>query len=406
METTQTKPTLWSRDFILMTFTNLLMSAGSFLLIPTLPIYAANAFDASKSEVGYIIGIYTLSALFLRPIAGIFLDTVGRKPVYLLGLFLFVLMMPLYIFVGTLMSLILLRFAHGVSWGTFTTSSSTIVSDIVPPSRRGEGIGYFGMSFTVAMAVGPVLGLTWLQNRSAEELFILASFITLGGMLLAFLIRYPKIKQSNPFHRKINREMLYEADCLPTTSISMICSAIYGGLITFISLFMQESKLQTGYALLDNGAVFFIAYAFGLTIIRPLAGRQLDLHGPLRVLSFGFLGLMLGLMLIASSSGQIAWFIAGALVSGIGMGAILPTTLTMIVNIVPPERRGVANSTFFSGVDIGVGVGAIALGAVAEVSSIQMMYYLCAVLVLIPMLSFLMFINKDYEQKFARFKEH
>ena len=153
-------PKLWTRDFILMSFTNLFIAAGSFLLIPVLPIYARDIFGASKADIGYVVGIYTLSALLLRPISGYTLDTMGRKSTYLVGLAFFVVLMPLYAWTNTLMMLLAIRFVQGMSWGAVTTGGSTIASDIVPMERRGEGIGYFGMSFTIAMALGPCVGFS------------------------------------------------------------------------------------------------------------------------------------------------------------------------------------------------------------------------------------------------------
>lgn len=393
------RPALWTRDFVLMTIVNLFISSGSFMLIPVLPLYARTVMGASEAQIGYIIGIYTLSALLLRPIAGILLDTVGRRPTYLMGLLCFTLLLPFYAWTAALAPLFALRFAHGLTWGVVTTGGNTIASDIVPMARRGEGIGYFGMSFTIAMALGPVLGLVLIQKMDYSLLFYTSAATVACTFLLANIVRYPQITPvSRQNARRLRADMIIDRRVVPTSLIALVCSAVYGGLISFITLFMEETGIQTGYPLLDSGAVFFLAYALGLTIVRPFAGRQMDKKGPAGVLGFGFVTLMLGLFGLASVR-EIIGFLIASFVCGAGMGVILPTVITMVVNMVEPSRRGVANSTFFSAVDIGVGLGTILLGMVAEAFSITAMYYLCGALIALPLVYFFAFVQQDYQRK-------
>ncbi|MDX2302624.1 MAG: MFS transporter [Microscillaceae bacterium] len=394
------KPRLWTRDFILLTLTNLFLATGSFLLIPVLPIYVRDMFGASKTEIGYIMGFYTLSALLLRPFAGFALDALGRKSIYLLGLALFVLLMPSYAWVSSMWMLLGIRFLQGMSWGIVTTGGSTIASDIVPLERRGEGIGYFGMSFTIAMALGPVLGLTLIQGIDYPSLFYLTTTVALITFVLANLIKYPQIVQSGKSSFVWTKDIFYDARVIPASMLALISSGVYGGLISFIGLFMEESGIRTGYALMDSGAAFFMAYALGLTIIRPIAGVQMDRHGPAQVMGAGFIALIIGLLTLASAQ-EIWSFLLASLISGIGMGVIMPTVITMVVNMVEPQRRGVANSTFFSAVDIGVGVGTVLLGRLADLTSVRMMYYYCAGLMIVPLILFFFYVLKDYQQKLA-----
>lgn len=128
-----------------------------------MPDYAVKMLGADESQVGYIIGVYTLSALAIRPLAGYALDSLGRKKIYLLALATFGLLIGTYYFATSLVLLLVLRLIHGLSWGVTTTGGGTIVADILPSQRRGEGVGYFGLSMTLAMAIGPGIGL-WLMG--------------------------------------------------------------------------------------------------------------------------------------------------------------------------------------------------------------------------------------------------
>lgn len=389
------KPILWTKDFILMTLVNFLMASGSFILIPTLPVYAERILKTGKSEIGYIIGIYTLSALFIRPFVGVALDNIGRRPVYLMGLFFFFALMPLHYFAKVFWLLIALRLLHGFTWGITTTGGSTVVSDLVPPVRRGEGIGYYGMSFTVSMAVGPVFGLWLIKDGNYSALFFFSSLTLLFTFLIALFIQYPKIQTVRRSFR-ITAKMLYDAKGIPSSILAMVCSGVYGGLVTFITLYSQELEIR-------NGGWFFVCYAIGLTIIRPFAGVEMDTNGPRRIIIFGLVTLIAGLLLLASVT-EIIGFLTASFICGVGMGVIMPTTLTMVVNLIAPERRGVGNSTFFSSVDLGVGVGSILLGILAEMTSIRVMYYVSAGIIFLPLLLFLFYVLADYEKKLKEIK--
>lgn len=398
------KPILWTRDFVLITVANLLICAGSFLLIPTLPIYATELFKADKAEVGYIVGIYTLSGLLIRPFIGFALDTFGRKLIYWAGVLIFVSILPLYATVSSMFWLLIVRFWHGFLWGVVTTGGSTVASDIVPPARRGEGIGYYGMSFTIAMALGPVVGLLMIQEGDFGLVFYTAAVMGLGALVLALWVRYPAFETQGTVKLKITKQMLYDEHGVPAALIALVCSAIYGGLISFITLYMKELNLKTGLAFLDSGAVFFMVYAFGLTIIRPFAGKQMDRNGPGLLVGIGLSILMFGLFWIAFAQ-EIVGFLLASWTAGVGMGIILPTILTMMVNLVEPERRGVANSTFFSAVDIGVTAGTIGLGILAQATTIRAMYYACGACIVLPLVIFYIYILPDYQQKIQAMKD-
>ncbi|HAI77101.1 MAG TPA: MFS transporter [Microscillaceae bacterium] len=403
MQATSTSTKLWTKDFLLLTLSNLFMASGSFFLIPTLPIYAEKVLQSSKTDIGLILGLYTLSALLMRPLAGWALDIVGRKWVYLCGMVIFVILMPFYLWATTMATLLLLRFLHGIAWGVITTGGSTIVSDIVPAARRGEGIGYFGMSFTISMALGPVLGLWMIAAWDFSTIIWASSAVSLVTLLIALTIHYP-VHTASIQHKQTSWDQFIDKRGIPTATLALICSAVYGGLVTFITLFTQEKKIaaiQWGDFTLPSSAVFFMLYALGLTLIRPIAGTWLDRHGPKQVLGYGFVVLIVGLTSLASIHTLGGLMVASA-ITGVGMGTILPTTLTMVVNLVEPEKRGVANSTFFSAVDIGVGLGSILLGKLADIVSIATMFYFCALVIFIPLALFFLLVLPDYQKKLTQ----
>ena len=182
---------LWNRNFTLLTFSNFLMCCSYYALISTLPVYISSVLQVNNSIVGLALASYAIAAILVRPFCGFGLDYFGRKTIFIASLLIYGLIFNVYIVVATIWFMILVRFAHGLTWGLTTTSNSTLAGDIIPPGKRGEGFGYFGMMTTAGMALGPVVG-SFIQEHAGYDAMFLAGFgISMISMILAALIRYP-----------------------------------------------------------------------------------------------------------------------------------------------------------------------------------------------------------------------
>jgi MFS family permease len=292
-----------------------------------------------------------------------------------------------YAFANNFMILVLIRLLHGLSWGALTTGGSTIVADIVPESKRGQGIGYFGLSITLSMALGPVLGLWILDYDQFNRLFVASCGLSLLACLMALGIRYPKLPLRK---KKLSWDSIFEKSVLHIAFVMVIVAIPYAGIMTFIPLLSEEIGIS-------NGGFFFLAYALGVSILRPLAGKIMDIQGPKLIMVMSFFLSILGLAII-SYSHNLNWFLSGALILGLGNGILMPTLQTMIINMVRPERRGVANSTFFSSIDLGIGIGSVILGYLAAYTSLSFLFLFSAILLLFPMMYFFIFVVKDYHR--------
>lgn len=171
---------------------NFLLFFGFWLLMPVLPFYLAEVFQANKATIGVVLSCYTIAALCIRPFSGYLLDTFARKPLYLLAYFIFTAMFAGYLVAGTLTLFILFRIIHGVSFGMVTVGGNTIVIDIMPSSRRGEGLGYYGLANNIAMSIGPMTGL-FLHDASVSYPIIFCCSLgsCLTGMLCASAVKTP-----------------------------------------------------------------------------------------------------------------------------------------------------------------------------------------------------------------------
>ncbi|MCL6558298.1 MAG: MFS transporter [Firmicutes bacterium] len=382
---------VWSRDFTLHWLTNFLMAMGFYFLLPTIPVFALKALGADKSQVGYIIGVYTLSAVAIRPFAGYALDSIGRKKVFLWALGFFALFIVSYYLAVSLIFLLVLRLLHGFTWGATTTGGGTIAADILPPSKRGEGIGYFGLSMTLAMALGPMAGLWLMDDGRYGRLFFSAATMAALAFFIATLVRHPKLPLAR---RPLSWSSFVENRVMPVCIATFFATLTYGGIVSFITIYSEEIGVA-------NGGLFFLVYAVVMSLVRPFAGKVMDRRGPGPVVITGFLSLIAGFLILWASN-EVTGFTAAAVLIGIGNGNVWPTLQTMVINIVEPQRRGVANSTFFSSLDLGIGIGSIALGWLAEVTSTGAIYLASALILIIPLAYLSFYAIKDYNSKMAR----
>lgn len=365
------------------------MAVSFYFLLPTLPTFVTDVLGENADKVGYIIGIYALSALLIRPISGYLFDKYGRRNLFLLAMFLYALIMASYGLVASFGFLLFLRLLNGGIWGIVTTGGGTITSDIVPESRRGEGIGIFGLSMTLSMAVGPLIGLQILEyTGSYKVLFITSGILCLIAVIMSFFVSHPKVSNRN---NKLEWANVFEPKVVKVSMV-MLCLALpFAGVMSFITLYAKELSIE-------NTGLFFLIYAAGVSIIRPLTGKMMDKNGPGFVMGLSFIGTISGLILLSQST-TLNGFLVAAFVLGLGNGIVMPTLQTMVINMVRPQKRGVATSTFFSSIDLGIGIGAFLLGNIAEIFSLSQMYLFCAISTLVPMALFYGITLKDYTKK-------
>lgn len=356
---------LWTRDFILICLTNLAIFTGFQLLMPALPLYL-DKLGATAGMMGVVTGVFTISALLVRPWAGLQLDRQGRRGIYLAGLIIFVISVFLYNWATSLALLLVLRLVHGFGWGMSTTASGTIATDLIPPQRRGEGMGYFGLFGNLAMAVAPALGLWVARGLGFTVLFFTSTALALVGVLLASSIHYPPVQKAADGVRPA----LFEASALRPSLIVFFVTITYGGVVTFIAKYAFDNGIA-------NVGLYFTVYAVLLMASRPVAGLLFDRRGDLPVVLPGMVMLIAAMLVLAQARSLPLFLVAGAL-NGLGFGAVQPTLQALSVAQAPPQRRGAANGTFFSAFDLGIGIGSILLGAVAQAVGFSQMYMISA----------------------------
>jgi MFS family permease len=362
------KESLWTKNFLLIIFMNLFIMLSFQMLMPVLPLYAEKL-SGSSQGAGLVVGIFTVSSVFMRPLAGMLADQRGRKAIFLMGLVLFAACVLGYIWVPTLALLLLVRFVHGFAWGTVSTVSSTIATDAIPRTRLGEGMGYVGLLTTLSMAVAPALSLTLAEEAGLQYVFPLSFVAVCLCFLISLFVRYQGPPQTPaPFP---GVKGIFETSAIFPGLVVFFITMTYGAIVTFIALYAEERGV-TGIGL------FFTVYALALLIARPVFGRLCDSKGDAIIVIPGVvgIGLTMGLLYYASS---LFLFCVAAFLYGLSFGAAQSGLMAMAVRRAAPQRRGAANATFFVGFDVGIGAGAVIWGWGAEFIGYQPIFALAVI---------------------------
>ena len=374
---------IWTRDFLLIVMSNFFVFLGFQMTLPTIPLFVKEL-GGNDQLIGVVVGIFTFSALLLRPYAGRALETKGRRFVFLTGLGIFVLSVGSFGFVKSLLFLFIMRVVQGVGWGFSTTASGTIATDLIPANRRGEGMGYYGLSGNLALAFGPTLGLALVGVISYTQLFLFCGILGLVALLLSSRIRYKKVvKQTVP----LKKWDFYEKSALPPSMLLFFITVTFGGIAAFLPIY----SVQKGIAGIHW---YFLLYAIALLLSRTFAGKIYDQRGHQAVFIPGAIMILASMILLAWLPNSMILY-AAAILYGFGFGTVQPALQAWSVKEVAANRRGMANATFFSFFDLGVGIGAILFGQIAFWLGYSSIYIASAVSVLCSILLYLVILGKS-----------
>ena len=354
------KIALWNSNYTKAWISNFMIFFSFMLLTPLLPLYMSEEFGADKDLIGMVLSGYTLTALLVRPFSGYFVDSFPRKMVLLVSYFFFMALFAGYIVAGTVALFAVVRTLHGFPFGATTVANSTVAIDVLHPTRRAEGIGYYGLSNNIATAIGPTVALVIYQAcESYDLLFVLSLLFALFGLVISSTLKLPKKEiVTNKQKLSLDRFLLLKGWSL---GIAMCClSFSYGVLATYLAIYGKEELGITG-----GTGLFFMILSIGLICSRLVGSRTLRKGRIVENASFGVVVSVFGYLLFAAVHNLWGYY-GAALIIGLGNGHMFPAFQTMFINLAPHEQRGTANSTLLVSWDIGVGLGILVGGALSE----------------------------------------
>ncbi len=366
---------LWTKQFVMIVIANGLLFSSFHALLPTLPMYVASL-GASGSAVGIITGIFGISAIFIRLFTDDVVRKFGKKKCLYAGILLTILATFSFTIFTSLQMLVAARIIQGFGFGLGTTFAAALAVDIIPASRRGEGVGYFGLGSTVAMGSAPALGVLLLTDFNANYLFTFSIAVAALSIVSAASSGTPAHTQ--PLHEKVHVFLLsrfFEKGTAFPAFFTMLFGFSYGGVNTFIVLMAQEAHIE-------NAGLFFVVGTIFIFLTRTFGGRIYDTKGPFWILFPGILSYTMATFVITQAT-SFALLMVSAVLYGTGAGLIMPSLMTWLFNSVRPERRSNASATYYNTLDTGTSGGIMILGSVAGVVGyITMFYVIFAVMVL------------------------
>ncbi|WP_251038584.1 MFS transporter [Paenibacillus albidus] len=362
-----TSESLWTKSFVLLTLCNLLLFIGLQMTLSTLPAYAEATLQASSFQISLVTSLFALSAIASRLFSAKAMEKGGRNLLIFLGIAISLTAVAGYYWAGSIFTLLLLRMLFGIGFGMTSTAFPTMASDVIPIRRMGEGMGYFGLSTSLAMSAGPLIGLSLLQGPGFGSLLlctaaVIALILPFGYRLASTL---PSRHTEPPVELGGSRAGVSRKLFLPCL-LNFLLSISYGGLLGFLALFGSEAHLE-------HVAYFFLFNAVAIVFVRPLSGKIYDRYGPAALLIPGSVFIIGGLILLSFASTTAALFPA-ALCYGIGFGSMQPSLQTWMIQSVEPRQRGMANGMFLNSLDLGVAAGSMLLGSIALFTSYAVMY--------------------------------
>ena len=135
------------------------MNFSFYMLMPTMPVYLVEVLGIDTASVGIALSSYTIGLLCVRPFSGFLVDCFSRKPLYLFAFFVFAFMFGGYLIATTMLTIMAVLFIQGVFMGLTSVAGNTIAIDVIPSSRRGEGMGFYGLTINLAMSLAPLVAV-------------------------------------------------------------------------------------------------------------------------------------------------------------------------------------------------------------------------------------------------------
>lgn len=396
-ENIEVRPKLFTGNYLKVWVANFMMYFSFYFVTPLLPLYLRDVFDADKAMIGLVLSGYSVAALAIRFFSGYIVDRFSRKKVLLIGYASFALFFLGYYLTGSLILFAVIRTLHGAPFGLTSVSSNTVAIDVLPSQRRGEGIGYWGLSNNFAMAVGPSLSLMLYHHfNSYNLLFTVSLVVALLGLLINTFVdcKYrPPImeKKKMSLDRFLLLEGWSQGVCIAFIAMS------YGILSTYIAIYSQDVlNITTGTG------TFFMLFAFGLILSRFVGVQALSKGFEVRNATYGVIVVAIGYLMFALWQNLYGYYIS-AVVIGFGQASMYPAVQTMFLKMTTNDKRGTANATILTSWDLGVGLGIIFGGYVAEhLGGYNSAFLASAAVSILSLMFFLLYAKKDYLKKELR----
>lgn len=387
---------LWNANYTKVWAANFMIFFSFMLLTPLLPIYLSEQFAANKDTIGLVLFGYAVMALVARLFSGYVVDSFPRKMVLLVSFVVFTLFFVGYVAAGTLVLFAVVRTVHGLPFGFTTVANSTVAIDVLPSSRRTEGIGLYGLSNNLASAISPTVAI-WIYTttHNFDIIFWLATAVATVGLLIDSTVKTrPREQVRGKQKVSLDRFFLLKGT---GEALTMVCFAFsYGVMSTYVAIYGKETLGIEG-----GSGTFFLLLSLGLILSRLQGNKALRQRRITYNASIGVCVSLCGYLLFAAVPNEIGYY-GAALVIGLGNGHMYPAYQNMFVDLAPHTQRGTANSSILVSWDVGVGLGILLGGVLTENYGYSTAFWLAWVVNLVGFVGFWLYVKGHFTRNKLR----
>lgn len=380
---------IFTKRFIALFVTNITVFIVFYSLLTALPLYVTNVLDGTEDAAGMLVTVFLITAIVVRPFCGKLLERYGKKRMLLISLLFYLISSGLYLVIKPFALLIVLRMFQGIWFSIITTACGAIAADIIPAHRRGTGLGYFTMSSSLAVVLGPFIALYIIQHYSYNMLFIFLTISVVIGGLCALSINGNDLAGPNK-NAKISFKLkdLFEGKAMPIAIFAMFTAVSYSSVLSFISLYAAEKNL------LEAASYFYIVFAIAMLAIRPITGKLFDRFGSKVVILPAFFIFGVGLFIMSIVETTWMMLVAGAFI-GIGFGTLSTSLQTQAVQNAMKNRTAYATATYFTLFDLGIAFGSYVFGLLIMQMDFSMIYVVSCAIVMLLFVAYIIYSKRE-----------
>lgn len=389
---------LFNKGFLTITIINFIVYLVYYLMMVIIAVVAHDQLHASFGQAGLASGIYIIGTLIARLVMGKELELIGRKRVARWGAILYLITTIAYLAVPTIAVLDGVRLLNGFAYGMTSTALNAIVTEFIPEKRKGEGINYYGLSTSLAAAIGPFIGLLLLNATSFQFIVILSAILIGISMVALFAVKINNVTLSAAHLAELKSwkvSSFIEFKVLLIAGIGFLMGLSYSSVLAFLASYAETLHLVA------ISSFFFVVYAGIVTLTRPMSGRIFDRFGENYVMYPSYLFLAFGLVILAFAHNGFVLLLSGAFI-GLGYGTFMSNGQAVTLKLVTSHRIGIALSTYFIGLDLGLGVGPYVLGALHNSLSFRELYLVSAVIPIVSAILYLLFYRPNKAKKVTK----
>ena len=365
---------LWNANYIKVMIANFSLFFAFYVLTPLLPLYLSETFGAKKEVIGLVLSGYTITALLFRPFSGFIVDSFNRKMVLMVCYTGFAIFFAGYLAASTLLLFTIVRTLHGGPFGALTVANSTMAIDVLPSSRRNEGLGYYGLSNNLAMAIAPTIGIfIYHHTHNFELLFWIALIVAFIGLTVDGTVKSKGEVSAKTCRSSfsLDRFFLLRGWLL---GINMVFFGFcFGVLSNYLAIYGHDVLGRSG-----GTGTYFMLCSIGLILSRLQGGKALRQGKLVQNAGNGMLISLVGYTLFIALPGDVGYY-GSALLIGLGNGHMWPAFQNMMISMAHHNERGTANSTILVSWDVGMGLGIMLGGIVAELVSYDAAFWTVSV---------------------------